>query len=162
MYLFPRHNFEIESEMSPSEISNTIRLFSEKSRYLAIENKKHFVGKADDRGFSLTDSGYIENSSFVMRNSFAPVIRGKYISHDGGTTITIKASMHWAVQLFLIFLFCLLFFMVFLPLLFVDAIAAFSILGGATVVLYLFMIICFNLGMNSMDKKLKMLKKVIC
>lgn len=161
MYFFPYCKFEVKSKRTPEAISSIVRLYTESIRYLAIERKKYFVGDIDETGFLITDSGCIENSSFVMRNSFNPIIQGKYIIDENGTTVIVSASLHWLISLFLLFAFGILFFAGFLPVLSKNPILAYSVFGIGILILYLFVMAGFNLGMKTTKRKLDILMKLI-
>ena len=95
MKYFPSDSFEIECPLPKGE---AIELLSRN-----IEPKKffRFFGK------HVYFQGFINTNEFEVRriikyrNSFLPIIKGKFASHDLGTTITLTMQLHPLVLAFM-------------------------------------------------------------
>ena len=94
--LFPYKQFVIDTAYSPEQLQNLLaqavmprRSWAERFRPAA----KPFEGEVTADGFRIS-------RSINYRNSFLPVITGRFSASDRGTRIEIRMSLHPAVVIF--------------------------------------------------------------
>lgn len=107
MKLLPYDKFEIETFLSPVQARKLIETIivpkpSFSQAFLnALDNmfKKsgtdQFIGKLDDHGFRLTRVIY-------YRNSFLPIVKGRFEQGSVGTRLEVSMTLHPAITVFVL------------------------------------------------------------
>ena len=89
LFLFDK--FEIKTKASPHTVARNINFFADPKR-------TNYYGRADENGFFLGQKHQTYNGVVHVKNSFAPVAKGKIVRvGEDETEVSVTVRMHAAV-----------------------------------------------------------------
>ena len=107
MILLPYEKFQIDTFLSPIEARKRIesivvptpsfgtRFVNSLNNMFKKSGADQFIGKIDDQGFRLRRLIY-------YRNSFLPVVKGRFQQGSAGTKVDVTMTLHPAVMVFML------------------------------------------------------------